>query len=82
LTGYGLEGVIPDIVASRIIRNQMTPYFQQGQYAQGIQAGLNEIERVLNLDPEIAQQAAADLKNVRRRPCMNKKHVHICWSIL
>ncbi|WP_151832612.1 TPM domain-containing protein [Acinetobacter ursingii] len=62
LTGYGLEGVIPDIVASRIIRNQMTPYFQQGQYAQGIQAGLNEIERVLNLDPEIAQQAAADLK--------------------
>ncbi|WP_151837656.1 TPM domain-containing protein [Acinetobacter ursingii] len=62
LTGYGLEGVIPDIVASRIIRNQMTPYFQQGQYAQGIQAGLNEIDRVLNLDPEIAQQAAADLK--------------------
>ncbi|MFW1689180.1 TPM domain-containing protein [Acinetobacter ursingii] len=62
LTGYGLEGVIPDIVASRIIRNQITPYFQQGQYAQGIQAGLNEIERVLNLDPEIAQQAAADLK--------------------
>ena len=62
LTGYGLEGVIPDIVASRIIRNQITPYFQQGQYAQGIQAGLNEIERVLNLDPEIAQQAAVDLK--------------------
>ena len=62
LTGYGLEGVIPDIVASRIIRNQITPYFKQGQYAQGIQAGLNEIERVLNLDPEIAQQAAADLK--------------------
>lgn len=62
LTGYGLEGVIPDIVASRIIRNQITPYFKQGQYAQGIQSGLNEIERVLNLDPEIAQQAAADLK--------------------
>ncbi|WP_392390291.1 TPM domain-containing protein [Acinetobacter ursingii] len=62
LTGYGLEGVIPDIVASRIIRNQITPYFKQGQYAQGIQSGLNEIERVLNLDPEIAQQAADDLK--------------------
>ncbi|MBJ9984090.1 TPM domain-containing protein [Acinetobacter sp. S40] len=62
LTGYGLEGVIPDIVASRIIRNQITPYFKQGQYAQGIQSGLNEIERVLNLDPEIAQHAADDLK--------------------
>ncbi|WP_250697865.1 TPM domain-containing protein [Acinetobacter sp. ANC 3781] len=62
LTGYGLEGVIPDIVASRIIRNQITPYFKQAQYAQGIDAGLVEIERVLNMDPEVAQQAAQELK--------------------
>lgn len=62
LTGYGLEGVIPDIVASRIIRNQITPYFKQAQYAQGIDAGLIEIERILNMDPEVAQQAAQELK--------------------
>lgn len=62
LTGYGLEGVIPDIVASRIIRNQITPYFKQAQYAQGIDAGLVEIERILNMDPEIAQKAAQELK--------------------
>lgn len=62
LTGYGLEGVIPDIVASRIIRNQITPYFKQAQYAQGIDAGLVEIERILNLDPEVAQKAAEELK--------------------
>ncbi|NNH78463.1 TPM domain-containing protein [Acinetobacter sp. ANC 5380] len=62
LTGYGLEGVIPDIVASRIIRNQITPYFQQAQYAQGIEAGLVEIERILNMDPEVAQKAAQELK--------------------
>nr|WP_228146216.1 TPM domain-containing protein [Acinetobacter sp. ANC 4648] len=61
-TGYGLEGVIPDIIASRIIQNQITPFFKQGQYAQGLEAGLTEIERILNLDPEIAQQAAEDLK--------------------
>ena len=61
-TGYGLEGVLPDIIASRIIRNQITPAFQQGQYAQGMQAGMNEIERILNLDPEIAKQAADELK--------------------
>lgn len=61
-TGYGLEGVLPDIIASRIIRNQITPAFQQGQYAQGLQAGMNEIERILNLDPEIAKQAADELK--------------------
>lgn len=61
-TGYGLEGVLPDIMVSRIIRNQITPYFKQGQYGQGIQAGVTEIERVLNLDPEIAKQAADELK--------------------
>lgn len=62
LTGYGLEGVLPDIVAGRIINNKITPLFKQGQYAQGIDAGLAEIERILNLDPEIAAQAAAELK--------------------
>ncbi|OTG67159.1 TPM domain-containing protein [Acinetobacter silvestris] len=61
-TGYGLEGVIPDIIASRIIQKQITPFFKQGQYAQGLEAGLAEIERILNLDPEIAQQAAEELK--------------------
>ena len=61
-SGYGLEGVLPDIILSRIIRNQITPYFKQMQYAQGIQSGVTEIERVLNLDPEIAQQAADELK--------------------
>jgi Beta-propeller domains of methanol dehydrogenase type len=25
LTGYGLEGIMPDIIVSRIIRNQITP---------------------------------------------------------
>lgn len=62
LTGYGLEGVIPDIIANRIINQQITPYFKQAQYAQGINAGLAEIERILNLDPEIAAQAAQELK--------------------
>ncbi|KAF1010312.1 MAG: hypothetical protein GAK29_05073 [Acinetobacter bereziniae] len=61
-TGYGLEGVLPDIIVSRIIRNQISPAFKQGQYAQGLQAAVGEIERILNLDPEIAQQAADELK--------------------
>ena len=61
-TGYGLEGVLPDIIVSRIIRNQITPSFKQGQYGQGIQAGVTEIARILSLDPEIAKQAADELK--------------------
>jgi uncharacterized protein len=62
LSGYGLEGVLPDIVLSRIIRNSITPYFKQNQFAAGIQSGLDDIEQVLNMDPETAAKAAAELK--------------------
>jgi len=62
LTGYGLEGVLPDIIVSRIINQKITPYFKQAQYAQGIDAGLAEIERILNMDPDVAANAAQELK--------------------
>lgn len=41
--GYGLEGVIPDAVAKRIISETMTPFFQKGDYAGGINAGIDQI---------------------------------------
>jgi uncharacterized protein len=34
--GYGLEGVVPDAIAKRIIENEMIPYFKQGDYAQAL----------------------------------------------
>lgn len=34
--GYGLEGAVPDAIASRIIRNEVIPDFQRGQYYTGI----------------------------------------------
>ncbi|AKD37653.1 putative transmembrane protein [Pasteurella multocida subsp. multocida OH4807] len=39
--GQGLEGVLPDAFLSQLIRHQITPYFKQGQYAEGINNGLN-----------------------------------------
>ena len=39
-TGYGLEGVLPDGLQSRIFRQQMAPAFRQGDYAEGITAGV------------------------------------------
>lgn len=36
--GYGLEGVIPDAVASRVIREIMAPAFKRNDYAGGIEA--------------------------------------------
>ncbi|MDB4793688.1 TPM domain-containing protein, partial [Methylacidiphilales bacterium] len=39
--GRGLEGVLPDAICNRIISQQITPLFRQGNYAGGIQAGVN-----------------------------------------
>lgn len=39
-TGYGLEAVIPDAIASRIVNHEMIPLFKNGDYADGIAAGL------------------------------------------
>lgn len=47
-TGYGTEGALPDILAGRIIRNTIGPYFRQEQYYQGINAGVDEIIQALS----------------------------------
>ena len=72
-TGYGLEGVLPDIVVGQIIRNQVTPAFKQGQFALGIQQVLSEIEQILNLDPQIAEQAAEELQQRQQQAVSEQK---------
>ena len=41
--GYGLEGALPDVLSNSILRNEVRPYFKQGDYSAGIAAGLNAI---------------------------------------
>ena len=41
--GYGLEGLIPDAVARRIIAEDIAPKFRDGRYAAGIEAGVERI---------------------------------------
>ena len=62
LTGYGLEGVLPDVVLKRIIEEQITPEFKQNNYAGGLNAGLQKIDSILQLDPEVAKNSADQLK--------------------
>jgi uncharacterized protein len=44
--GYGLEGVLPDAIAKRIISEVIVPRFRENDYAGGIEAGLNAIMSV------------------------------------
>ena len=46
-TGYGMEGVVPDIIAGRIIRDTAAPYFKNSDYDGGVKASVNEIARII-----------------------------------
>ncbi|MGZ8162706.1 MAG: TPM domain-containing protein [Methylobacter sp.] len=54
--GYGLEGVIPDAIAKRIIAETITPYFRAGDFAGGINAGVEQVMRLIEGEPLPAPQ--------------------------
>lgn len=59
--GYGLEGVIPDAVAKRIIDEAITPRFKQGDFFGGLQAGIARIAAAIEAKPvpeKLAEPAA------------------------
>lgn len=67
--GYGLEPIVTDALSTVIIRNQMTPSFRQGDYAGGLNGGVDALAGLLKLPPDqaaaqakqmVADQAAAD----------------------
>ncbi|NMZ08840.1 YgcG family protein [Pseudomonas proteolytica] len=41
--GYGLEGLVTDLLSHRIIEEQMTPAFRQGDYAAGVQHAVDAL---------------------------------------
>lgn len=54
--GHGLEGVLTDALSSRINRNEISPYFRQGDYDGGTKAGVIAIIHAIkgeyvNTDP-------------------------------
>jgi uncharacterized protein len=58
--GYGLEGVVPDAVAKRVIEDDITPRFKQGDFYGGIRAGMDRLMRLVEgekLPPPIARNA-------------------------
>jgi uncharacterized protein len=49
--GYGLEGAIPDAVAKRVIEEIIVPRFRQGDYAGGVDAGVNALIGLIGGEP-------------------------------
>jgi uncharacterized protein len=48
---YGLEGVIPDAIAKRIVSEDITPHFKQGDIYRGIEAGISRMIRLVEGEP-------------------------------
>ena len=49
--GYGLEGVLNDATANRIIREIIVPRFREGDFYGGINAGLDRMIRLIDGEP-------------------------------
>jgi uncharacterized protein len=62
--GYGLEGVLTDAHASRIIRNLMTPRFREGDFNGGVARGVNAVIAQLEGKPALAGRERAAARSV------------------
>jgi len=49
--GYGLEGVLNDATAKRIISEVITPRLQAGDFSGGVSAGVDQMVRVIDGEP-------------------------------
>lgn len=54
--GRGLEGDIPDAIASRVIRDVATPYFRQQNFAGGILLSLQTLMQPVLKDPSVQEK--------------------------
>jgi uncharacterized protein len=66
--GYGLEGAIPDAAAKRIVEEDITPRFRNGDFYGGIRAGAERIMRTIDGEPLPAPAAPAARTALRVEP--------------
>lgn len=60
--GYGLEGAIPDVLASRILNENVNPYFRQGDFAGGIASALTRIMGLIKNEGLPSKGSTADIE--------------------
>jgi uncharacterized protein len=65
--GYGLEGELTDLLAGRIIDNEITPHFRQGDFDGGIMAGVNALGSAVRGEYEAASESSGSGED-RRSP--------------
>ncbi|NUO02110.1 MAG: TPM domain-containing protein [Saprospiraceae bacterium] len=79
-TGYGLEGLLPDIVCLRILLEELVPRFQQQDYDGGVVGVVKRVKSLLE-DPEALAELRAALDPQRGWPRVMGERIHpgIYW---
>lgn len=77
-TGYGVEGVLPDILCSRIIRQCITPNFREGNYDKGVTKAVQQALHLL-LNPEASAELMAEESN---KPFFDEADKELLLNIL
>jgi uncharacterized protein len=85
--GYGLEGVLPDAIAKRIVEEEVVPRFRQGDFYGGIEAGVGRMIRVVEGEPlppprRGVQRDAADGTSLQQLFVMGLLLVFVIGGIL
>jgi uncharacterized protein len=78
--GHGLEGALPDITASRITNDTIAPLFRQGDFFGGVNAGLDQMIRVVDGEPLPAPDKAWQRKSARDLP--GPAFIFVAFAIL
>ncbi len=83
-TGYGLEGVLPDVICNKIIRDIMVPSFRSGDYSTGIKDGAVAIVSVIAKDKglNITSQEGQVYQQVHARGSSSDTPLSILWFFI
>lgn len=60
--GYGLEGRLTDLLAGRIIRNEITPRFKEGDFDGGVRAGVEAMIQAVKGEHQATTTTARETK--------------------
>ncbi len=79
--GYGLEGTLTDVAASRIIRDRMTPRFKEGNYDRGVNDAVDAIIAQLEGRGDTAPASAATPSASSTRPLVQIEGPELAWPM-
>ena len=78
-SGYGAEGILPDIICSRIIRNDMVPHFKEGDYDSGMLAATSHIDSLLTT-PGAIDELKSKYANDRKQESQNHFYAFLLFA--